>query len=143
MERSVRTVKGQWNYGNGNLRKRVAKEPGVGSSGQNLIEENYETQPEPHTLVVSCADVNPQPYIPSSPPTTQPPPPTRIPPRAVHVPHVPVAPLSVPEVSPYPRPAPVVGEEECNFENIDAIPEEDLQTGDEFEGGTWDSDHLD
>ena len=39
--------------------KRVAKEPGVGSSGQNLIEKNYETQPEPYTPVVSCADVNP------------------------------------------------------------------------------------
>ena len=114
--------------------KRVAKESGVGSFDQNLIEKNYETQPEPHTPMVSCADVNPQSYIPFSPPTTLPPPPTRIPP--------PVAPLSVPEVSPYPRPAPVVGEDECNFENIDAIPEEDLQTGDEFEGGTWDSDHL-
>ena len=78
--------------------------------------------------MVSCVDVNLQSYIPFSP--SQPPPPTRIPPRVVHVP---VAPLSVLEVSPYPRPAPVVGEEECNFENIDAIPEEDLQTGDEFE----------
>ena len=122
--------------------KRVARESGVGSFGQNLIGENFETQPEPHTPMVSCADVNPQPYIPTSLLTTQPPPPTRIPPRAVHVPHVPVAPLSVPEVSPHPRPAPVVGEDECNFENIDVIPEEDLQTGDEFEGGTWDSDHL-
>ena len=115
--------------------KRVTKEPGVGSSGQNLIEVNYETQPEPHTPMVSCADVNPQPYIPSSLPTTQPPPPTRIPPRAVHVPHVPVAPLSVPEVSPYPRPAPVDDEIGSDFENINAIPEKDLQTGDEFEEG--------
>ena len=114
--------------------KRVAIASGVGSSGQNLIGGNFETQPEPHPSMVSCADVKPQPNIPFSPPTTLPPPPTRIPP--------PVAPLSMPEVSPYPRPAPVVGEEECNFENIDAIPEEDLQTGDEFEGGTWDSDHL-
>ena len=122
--------------------KRVARASGVGSSGQNLIGRNFETQPEPHTPMVSCADVNPQPNIHFSPPTTLPPPPTRIPPRAVHVPHVSVAPLSVPEVSPYPRPAPVVGEDECNFENIDAIPEEDLQTGDEFEGGTWDFDHL-
>ena len=106
--------------------KRVARDSGVGSSGQNLIGGNFETQPEPHTPMVSCADVNPQPYIPFSPPTTLPPPPTRIPPRAVHVPHVPVAPLSVPEVAPYSRPAPVVDEDECNFENIDVIPEEDL-----------------
>ena len=108
--------------------KRVAKESGVGSSGQKSQDPNYETQPEP--------------YIDFHPLTTQPPSHTRIPPRSVHVSHVPVAPLSLPEVSPYPRPAPVVGEDECNFENIDAIPEEDLQTGDEFEEGNCDSDHL-
>ena len=91
--------------------KRVARDSGVGSSGQNLIGENFEIQPEPHTPMVSCADVNPQPYISFSPPTTQPPPPTRISPRAVHVPHVPMTSLSLPEASPYPRPAPVLDED--------------------------------
>ena len=108
--------------------KRVAIESGVGSSGQNLIAPNYETQPEP--------------YIDFRPPTTQPPSQTRIPPRSVHVTTVPVAPLSLPEAPPYPRPSPVDDEIGSDFENIDAIPEEDLQTGDEFEGGNWDSDHL-
>ena len=51
--------------------KRVARESGVGSSGQNLIAPNYETQPEPYTLVTLCADVHPQSYIHVSPPTTQ------------------------------------------------------------------------
>ena len=34
--------------------KRVARESGVGSSGQNLIGKNYETQPEPHSCGIMC-----------------------------------------------------------------------------------------
>ena len=114
--------------------KRVARESGVGISGQNLIAPNYEIQPEPYTPVTSCADVHPQSYIHVSPPTIQPPPHTKIPPRFVHVSHVPVAPLSLPEAPPYLRAIPVDDENRSNFENIDVSPKEDLQTGDEFEG---------
>ena len=41
-----------------------------------------------------------------------------------------------------PRPAPVDDENGSKFENIDVSPEEDLQTGDEFDGGKSDSDNL-
>lgn len=52
-----------------------------------------------------------------------------IPESLVHVPR-----LLLPESPPHPMQAPVDDETKTDFENFDIIPEEDLQTGDEYEG---------
>jgi len=111
---------------------RIHRESGARCSSQNSAAGNYQPNYEPHTPFIPMPVPEPEPQIysnsPQSPPFIQP---------------IPVyggpSYLPGPEPNPHPRPPPVQEDpNESEFEFMNEVPEENLQTGDEWDEGDWD-----
>ncbi|XP_078149951.1 uncharacterized protein LOC144545238 [Carex rostrata] len=124
---------------------RIHRELGARCSAQNFAAENYQPNYEPHTPLfipgpMPVLEPEPEPEIysnsPQSPPFIQPRPqcPPFIPLISVGSPSLPG-----PEPNPHPRP-PRVQEDptESKFEFMNEVPDENLQTGDEWGEGDLD-----
>jgi len=120
---------------------RIRGESGSGSSGQNSVAENYQANNEPHTPFIPMPVPEPELEIYSNSPQSPP----FVPPRVQSPPFIqPISvyggpsSLPIPEPIPHPRPPPVQEDpNESEFEFMNEVPEENLQTGDEWEGD-WD-----
>lgn len=106
--------------------RRIREESGAGSSGQNSAAQHYQEDNEPHTPFIVMPVAEPEQEIYNNSPQS----PAFIPPVSMYD-----GPSSLPgpEPNPHPRPPPVQEDpNESEFEFINEIPEENLQTGDEL-----------